>query len=220
MAERALHVVVVRVGFLAEHAAQVRAERHLLVDQLRILAILIHAGVDDLLLLVGDLQAVGLRILAAIHQVRQRQEGPHQDLLVVLAGIIAHVVVGQHGQCRAAVAGLLERVEAIAHLPQRLLGLAASPFTKVEHGMLEPEHVAIVLRTLERLVDPGRGLGQVAGAIQLARLNQLVGVRGAAGQDSQHQRAARATNAAEHGSTVCGGKRGGDYFSSLPSRVW
>ncbi len=152
------------------------------------LAVAIRHRVDDLLLLVGDLQAVGLRILAAVHQVRERQKGPHQDSFVVLARVIAYVIVGQHRQRRAAEAGLLQRVEAIAHLPQRLLRLAHAPFAEVEHGVLEAQHVAVVLRMLQRLVDRGRGIGQLAGAIQLAHLRELMNVRGAAAQNQHDQR--------------------------------
>ena len=56
-------VVVVGVRFLANHAVNVRPQGDLLVSQLGILALLVDRGVDDLLLLVGDLQAVGLGVL-------------------------------------------------------------------------------------------------------------------------------------------------------------
>ena len=75
------------MGLFAQRAVEVGAQGDPLVGQLGVLARLVGAGLDDLLLLVGDLQGVGRRVVAVGHQVRQGQHGADQDLLVVLAGV-------------------------------------------------------------------------------------------------------------------------------------
>ncbi len=116
MALAARGVVVVGVRGFANQPVDVGPDGDVLIGQLGIVAVFVGAGLDDLLLFVGDLQGIGPGVLSVVEQVGDGQHRPHQDLFIILARIAAGVVVGEHRGRDFAGAELFEVIEIVADL--------------------------------------------------------------------------------------------------------
>ncbi len=175
-------VVEVYVVGLLQRAVDVCAQGHALVGQLRILARGVGPGLDDPLLHVADLQGVGVGVLAAAHEVGEGQHGPHQDLLVILAGVGGVGVVGEHRAGLLGQAGLRVVVQGVADLAEELLGFLGPARRQLRHGPIHLAALGLAAVLPRILVQLDRGRLDVAGIILAADLAQAIGMAGTAGQ--------------------------------------
>jgi len=198
-------VVVVAMGGLAEDAPQVGRQGHLLVAGLGVRAVGAAGGRDDPVLLGDHLQAVGLGVVAVLHEVRQRQHRPHEHLLVIRARVGAGRVVGQQDAGRLAGVRLLQVVEPVANLPQHPLGLRGPPVGEGHHRPVEGEHVGVVAVAGQTLAEQPVGGGQVAPLEGRPHVVHPPAVRHAAGHgEGEHEQGER-THAGRHSGRAAAG---------------
>jgi hypothetical protein len=150
-------VVVVGVRLFAENAAEIRGQCDLLVGRLGVLLVLDCRGLDDLLLLVHDLQAVGLGIAAVVHQVGDGEHCPDENFFVILAGVGQARVVGEHARGLFGRAILLEVIEAVADLSQQALRFRRAAIRQQHQRLLELDDVVTPLALGDRFVEGAAG---------------------------------------------------------------
>ena len=195
-------VVVVAVRLLAEDAAQIRGQRDLPGGGLRVGAVLLGRGPHDLLLPLGGLIRVGLGIGAVAGEIRDREHGADEHLLVILAGIGLLLVVGEHRPGILGRALLLEMVEPIPDLLEEILGFHRSPVGQSHERLVEHEHFRIprMLREVGR--DQALRLVEIAAMERGPHRLEARDMRGAAGKRSDQAGDEEKIEAwASHGST-------------------
>ena len=185
--KRAFGVVVVPVRRFAQNTVQIRPHRHAAISVFGVLLVQLRARLDDLLLLGVHLQAVGLRVPAIAHQVRQRQGDADQDFFVILARVGPLGVVRQIGQRGFREVLLLQVIEPVANLAQRLLGLGRAAGEQLCHRQIEFGDVLLFAGVGQEFFQLQRRLLRLPAKVQVAGASDAIRVSRAAGGDGQQQ---------------------------------
>ena len=156
--------------FLCQHRPDIGAECNLFVGQFRRnefgftrllfgtsqidrLLLLVGDLLNDLLLLVDDLQRIGVGVVSVRHQVGKCQHRADQDFFIILAGIRLSVVIRQHGSGEFADFLLFEIVKSVANAAQYLFRFFRPAGSEFNHRLIEQEDVRFTLMMFQLLLD-------------------------------------------------------------------